>query len=207
MNTTITVYSHTCPPFPIKHSHTKEHILGLSLLCFGLFELYGLSFSADSILSEIKKGKSKKPYLFNYPYIHFNISHCEGMIVCAFSSTSVGIDVEGIRPVSYSLAKKALTQAELSFISTFSQESPEFQKLFSRFWTLKESLAKCTSYGITDSLFKVNFQFLNFPDSYEVTCSEKDFYFYHRDFDSQKILSICSKEPIKKVKFISVEKL
>lgn len=207
MNTTLTVYTYLYPPLPPKGSHAKEHELGIRLLCMGLSKLYDLSFSPLSIVSEIKKGRAGKPYLASYPHIHFNISHCRGLVVCAFSSAPLGIDAEAVRSFPPSLLKKALSEKEQAFINTLPTDSPDYTRLFFRFWTLKESLAKCTALGITDSLFQVDFQFLNFPALSEISCSQKGFYFYHRDVDRERVLSICSKEPIKEIDFVSVKDL
>lgn len=207
MNTSVTVYSYSYPPASPKIPHSEEHRLGLSLLCLGLSKLYNLSFSPLSIVSEIKKGKVGKPYLASYPHIHFNISHCRGLVVCAFSPAPLGIDAEAVRAFPSSLLKKALSEKEQAFINTLPADSPDYNRLFFRFWTLKESLAKCTALGITDSLFQVDFQFLNFPALSEISSSQKGFYFYHRDMDREIVLSICSKEPIKKIDFVSVKDL
>ena len=39
-----------------------------------------------------------KPYFPDYPAIQFNLSHTDGAVVCAVSSTPVGVDLERSRP-------------------------------------------------------------------------------------------------------------
>ena len=56
------------------------------------------SASAYSGISEtdllLSHGRGKKPYFFSHPEIHFSLSHSEKLFSCAFSSVSVGHDVQ-----------------------------------------------------------------------------------------------------------------
>ena len=60
----------------------------------------------------ITVGPHKKPTLAAYPDIHFNISHCHGLVACAFAPFPVGIDVEHIRPFRDHLLHRVLTPEE-----------------------------------------------------------------------------------------------
>ena len=57
----------------------------------------------------ITVGPHKKPTLAAYPDIHFNISHCHGLVACAFAPFPVGIDVEPIRPLRDHRLHRVLT--------------------------------------------------------------------------------------------------
>lgn len=136
-----------------------EHRIGRELLCRGLRELYGIDVSSvDSLLAE---GQYGKPFLKDHPEIHFNISHCSGLVVCAFAGEPVGIDVENVKPVRDPLIRRVLHEEELRVLSRYGQisenkrpvdqpeRSREFLRLFFRYWTLKESYLKQDGSGLT----------------------------------------------------------
>ena len=168
----------------------REHRIGRELLCRGLKELYGPEVNPgespggspgeisrymdieqiDGLLAE---GKYGKPFLKERPDIHFNISHCSGLVVCVFADRPVGVDVETIRPVRDPLICRVLHEEELRVLSRYGQisekkrpedrtkdqqksqpksqpeRSPEFLRLFFRYWTLKESYLKQDGSGLT----------------------------------------------------------
>lgn len=78
-----------------EQKHRMEHEAGTKLLAVGLRERYGLELKT-SVEAGLSSGQHGKPYLRDYPGIHFNISHCEGLVACAFSDTETGVDVERI---------------------------------------------------------------------------------------------------------------
>ena len=144
-----------------------EHRLGRELLCRGLKELYGLDVlgengSVDSILAIEENGK---PYIKDRPDIHFNISHCSGMVVCAFADQPIGVDAEAVKPVRDPLIRRVLHEQEIQVLSRYGEiaekgrnvsvtedkdtRSQEFLRLFFRYWTLKESWLKQDGSGLT----------------------------------------------------------
>ena len=144
-----------------------EHRLGRELLCCGLKEIHGLNVSADtgSVDSLLAKGKNGKPYIKDRPDIHFNISHCSGMVVCAFADQPVGVDAEAVRPVRDPLIRRVLHEREIQVLSRYGKiaekgrrvgpeekdtRSQEFLRLFFRYWTLKESWLKQDGSGLTE---------------------------------------------------------
>ena len=152
-----------------EHGKTSglEHRLGRNLLCCGLRELYGLNVSAEtgSVDSFLEKEKNGKPYIKDRPDIHFNISHCSGMVVCAFADQPVGVDAETVRPVRDPLIRRVLHEQEIQTLSRYGEiaekgrsvsgpkekdpRSQEFLRLFFRYWTLKESWLKQDGSGLT----------------------------------------------------------
>ncbi|MBV6455625.1 MAG: hypothetical protein LMBGKNDO_00501 [Bacteroidales bacterium] len=90
-------------------------------------------------------GPCNKPFLANYPGIHFNISHCEGTVVCALSNTPVGIDIEKVIPYDDDLARYICNTSEYQWINA----APEEKSLrLTEMWTRKESGVKCSGTGI-----------------------------------------------------------
>lgn len=89
-------------------------------------------------------GEHGKPYLTNYPDIHFNISHCDKAIAVAVSNHEVGVDVEGRRHFSESLLQRAMNDEEQAAIHKSGDPEMEFAKI----WTRKEAYFKWTGTGI-----------------------------------------------------------
>lgn len=103
--------------------HKVQHMLGLDLLRYGLKEQFSLDVTREWLEAHMAVGKGKKPFIREYPRLHFNISHCEGMAACAFSGQPVGVDIEHIRPVSDALVCKALTREEKEFFDFITADS------------------------------------------------------------------------------------
>ncbi|HOG24919.1 MAG TPA: 4'-phosphopantetheinyl transferase superfamily protein [Bacteroidales bacterium] len=90
-------------------------------------------------------GPCNKPGLSNYPDLHFNISHCEGVVVCALSQTPVGIDIEKVMPYDDELARYICNPVEYQWINAISGQNA---LRLTEMWTRKESGVKCLGTGI-----------------------------------------------------------
>lgn len=93
---------------------------------------------------------SGKPFLNEYPEIHFNLSHCSSCVCCAVSSSPVGVDVENIQ-YDPDLAGTVFNTSEQEAIESADNREIEFTKL----WTMKESFLKLTGEGIVDNIKEV----------------------------------------------------
>jgi len=85
--------------------------------------------------------------------LFFNLSHTDGMIVCAISKThEVGIDVERCRPIENfsDLCAYCLHERERHALSDHHSPS-EQTRLFFTYWTLKEACIKAWGKGFTIS--------------------------------------------------------
>lgn len=89
-----------------------------------------------------------KPYLIDYPEIHFNLSHCKNGIAVAVSDQPIGIDIEGYRQVSDSLIRYTMNEEEQRII----RESDDPVRTFTEYWTKKEAVFKLRGTGITHDL-------------------------------------------------------
>ncbi len=105
---------------------------------------------------ETVTGSSGKPYFRNFPDIFFNISHSGKYVVCAVSDKEVGIDIEGGRKASISLAKRFFCQEETSWINEEDSEDRFF-----RIWTLKEAYGKAVGCGVLEILSKVVYKIID----------------------------------------------
>ena len=89
-----------------------------------------------------------KPFLADYPDVHFNISHCKAGIAVAVSDQPVGIDIESYREVSDSLIRYTMNEEEQQII----RESEDPIRTFTEYWTKKEAVFKLRGTGITHDL-------------------------------------------------------
>ncbi|MCK9218165.1 MAG: 4'-phosphopantetheinyl transferase superfamily protein, partial [Firmicutes bacterium] len=96
----------------------------------------------------IQKNSYGKPYLYNKPEFHFNISHSGNWVVCATFSQPIGIDIEQIKPIEYSdIAKRYFTKDE--YRSLLSADLPDRLSYFYEIWTCKESYIKMIGKGLS----------------------------------------------------------
>lgn len=107
-----------------------------------LRERFGLDHCPE--FSYMEKGK---PYLEEYPGIHFNISHCPRAVACAVSDHPVGIDVEVIQQAG-AVAGFVLNRDELSAVNRSEHPDVDFTVL----WTRKECVLKLSGEGISDNV-------------------------------------------------------
>lgn len=87
--------------------------------------------------------------------IFFSIGHCGEFAACAVSEKPVGIDIEKIRSINLSVAKKVCTENELNYIFRkekseidFCEENPEVLSRFFEIWAKKEAFGKKEGFGI-----------------------------------------------------------
>lgn len=119
-----------------------------------------------------------KPFLADWPEIHFSLSHCRQAAVCAVALHPVGVDIETIRPFSEELAKRVLNADELHQVITSANPSTAFIRL----WTMKESLLKLTGEGIRHALTDV----LSRPTHFHTVVNSQAGYIYTLAEDEQE---------------------
>ena len=99
-------------------------------------------------------GESGKPYLRDYPAVHFNVSHSGEMVNAVFSDREIGCDIEYIRPFDEDTASLVFTDEELKWIK--SSENRDYA--FTRLWTVKESIIKARG-GSADEMRNLSLSF------------------------------------------------
>ncbi len=112
---------------------------------------------------EFKFNPFGRPFIANKnrpENLHFNISHSDGVVVCAFANTEdVGVDIESSkRECSYlELAERYFSKLEFEKLK--SNAESEIPREFFKFWTLKESYIKARGMGLQLPLDQFAFQF------------------------------------------------
>ncbi len=154
---------------------------------------------------QFEQNKYGKPYLHNYPDIHFNVSHAGDWIVCADGNVPVGIDIEQIRPIDFGIAQRFYTEPEYQLL----MNAPESEQLttFYALWTLKESYIKFVGKGL--SLPLDSFSVLqNDNHEYQVSSAkpiDMASFFRHLSIDSKYQLAVCAGEPLSLLPLIMLD--
>ena len=81
-----------------------------------------------------------------------SLSHTRGWAVCAFSDIPVGVDIEALRIVQGSVARRVLCQAELKAFERMGEKSSRF--LLER-WVMKEAFLKLKGTGLSGGMNRV----------------------------------------------------
>ncbi len=140
----------------------KRSVAGEMLARRAIAEWCGVS--AESICFG-RKGHGK-PFAIDLS-VDFNISHSGNTVVCAVSDTSVGIDVEEIRPIDLSIAEHICTEEDLEYLFGRNLADNDIAKVndqnllihLLKIWTAKEAYFKCLGTGITD-LKNISYTFI-----------------------------------------------
>ncbi len=98
------------------------------------------SFAAFQRIS-FETGEQGKPFLVEYPDVHFNLSHSGNRVMCAVGPVEVGCDVEIINPSHVKSVIRCFAESE-QVLASRSDEN------FFRIWTLKESIIKLSGKGL-----------------------------------------------------------
>ncbi len=133
-----------------------------------------------------------KPYLENYPHIHFSLSHSGCWAVCAVGDAPLGVDVELPR-CTMEIGKRFFRPEELP-------ETEDKDHLL-RLWTAKEAFLKAIGTGLTVS-----------PDSFRVILSQNEavleqnfskFSYYLQEFSlGESRVCLCATEKVEDLEII-----
>ncbi len=124
----------------------RETICSYALLRLALWERYGLAGAP-----EFTFGAHGKPFLKEEPSVFFSLSHSGDAVLCAVSDVPVGADLQEIRHVRLSAAKKFCAPEELEKISA----SSDLDRALCRLWCVKESCAKYTGRGFSEGFERI----------------------------------------------------
>jgi 4'-phosphopantetheinyl transferase len=105
---------------------------------------------SDARLEDWETTAGHKPYIPGAPC--FNISHSGEMVVVAFDSNPVGIDIEALEYIDISSLIKELAIEEQEHI----RAAGSCYRTFLRIWSRKEAYLKATGPGIVNGLSHIN---------------------------------------------------
>lgn len=130
----------------------KQLSLGAGLLLMECLRRHGIESY------QLGYGAHGKPYLKAYRNqdgcwhtenpICFNLSHSGERVMCAVSDQEVGCDVERVKDVEFSVARRFFTSQEYEQLASLCSYQ-EKKQMFFRIWTKKESYMKATGRGIS----------------------------------------------------------
>lgn len=182
--------------------HAREHEIGRALLSRGLNDLFQIRLSPAELDHKIEFNKYEKPWLPDYPDVHFNISHCDHLVICGFDTKPIGVDAEKIHPFPEALLRRLLTPEEKIFFEQISTSETLRQEWLYRYWTLKESYLKQTGSGLSVPLTNVSFQFDCSVQPLKITCSDTRFTFCQQVLKSGHVIALCMIPPVRPVHII-----
>ena len=127
-------------------SQRKESLVGRIMLHKALAGLSAGEYT-------VKYSDAEKPSLICDKKLYFNISHSGDYVVLAVSDEEVGCDIQEIRPYNPRVARRHYCENERHLI----EKSKNRDKIFIRFWALKESMLKFTGKGLSGGLASYDF--------------------------------------------------
>ena len=121
----------------------KQRLLARLMLRHCLIQTTG----SDSLLAQWKTDDNAKPYLPGW--FDFSIAHAGDVILFAYASEQVGVDVEEISLIEYTSISDFFHYEEQAFIGQAGQDQGE---RFYAIWTKKEAALKAMGRGLLDGL-------------------------------------------------------
>ncbi len=122
-----------------------------------------------------------KKYINHRSDIFFNLSHSNNNIVCCIDKKEVGIDIEVIKSVKLSIAKRFFTENEINYLTKVDKSN--INEYFLKMFTRKEAYAK--AYGL--KLFDV----LSTYDTINELKGEDEKYCIYSCKYNNNVISIC----------------
>lgn len=145
---------------------------------------------------EFSSGPHGKPFLRSFPSLHFNLSHCDGLVACALSQTvEVGLDVERVtRDAPIELAQRYFAVEEEQWLKELPPSARHTG--FFQLWTMKEAFIKATGDGLSQSLqdFAIGFSPLRVSFRNPDLGDERVWRFVQRAIGDEHLLSLAWRE-------------
>ena len=132
----------------MKQMSDKIRAVGAGVLLKMALEEYGLKEN-DLEYQFLENGK---PYIKDYPEISFSLAHSGERVMCVTAGFDIGCDVERVRErtgINRGIAKRFFTDSENRILEeAISKSEKDFNELFYKIWTHKESYIKYTGEGL-----------------------------------------------------------
>lgn len=124
----------------------KNSIVTYLMLQYALRECFGIA------AFRVNFPEYGRPYLPEYPHIHFSISHCKEGCAVAVAHKPIGVDIQEIRPFSWSVAERVCCESELAQL----EKCADQEKCFTKMWTIKESYIKMIGQGLSYGMDRID---------------------------------------------------
>ena len=139
---------------------------------------------------EFVSNRYNKPYLKNNDAFYFNISHSGNWVILAVDSKEIGVDIELMRQIDYSVINVVFSVNEMEFF----QKLPNAKKLstFYKIWTYKESFIKASGEGLSKDL--KNYSLIPASNSKILTLFDNNRSYFLKQYDEipDYKLSVCA---------------
>ncbi len=144
------------------------------------------------------KNEYGKPLLIKPDGIHFNISHSGNFVVCAIHNNPIGVDVETIRRIDFTIAENYFSREEYDALLG----QPEEMRLYYFFiiWALKESYIKAEGKGLNIPLNSFTIKM----EGHSINCvnskGQMKYCFEQGLLDNKTIFAFCTMDKISATK-------
>lgn len=119
------------------------------LLSLGAGILLETAMKDIGILSyEVMPDPDKKPRIKGHDDIFFNISHSGDVVILGISDREIGVDVEKIKHFKDTLVNYVFGEGDKSLAKELMDSEADPDKVYTRLWTVKESIMKHSGKGI-----------------------------------------------------------
>ena len=122
--------------------HAFRSAAGSLLLAQMVCRISGYPVSSISI----HRYPNGKPFLPDFPNLHFNITHTHHLAVLAIDTKLVGVDIEKVSKARMAVAKRFFSESEKEMLNACTADQRD--KLFFELWTIRESFVKAIGCGI-----------------------------------------------------------
>lgn len=141
---------------------------------------------------EFTYGEKGKPFLKNYPHIHFSISHAGGYAACVAEEFPIGLDIQDYRPMKDDISARICTKREI--MEVYGGDSPSPSETTCMLWCMKEARAKLTGKGFAEGF-----------DTIETGDLRERGELISVKYDDDLFVSVCGYEPLSEVSIITVD--
>lgn len=141
----------------------------------------------------IEKNVYGKPYLPEFPKLHFNVTYSGNWAVFILSEHAVGIDVEQVREIDIESVMSLFSESEQRWLA--SKGHNDKLDAFYDLWTLKESYVKAIGKGLSIPLHSFTIHTDPSIALNAATGDEQEWIFKRYNLVPGYKLSVCSANP------------
>ena len=182
--------------------HAFRSAAGSLLLAQMVCRISGYPVSSISI----HRYPNGKPFLPDFPNLHFNITHTDHLAVLAIDTNLVGVDIEKVGKARMAVANRFFCETEKEMLNDCPEE--ERNLLFYKLWTIRESFVKTIGVGVFGTMGDFSPE-LNEP-GWQVKHSNTGLWnIRHYNLLPDYIVALCSKNQVfpKEIEMIDFMKL